>query len=215
MRLDVLTNNSPSNLKIWRKKPQQSRSINKANIILEAAVKIFFEKGFHNTKSDDIAHEAGVGVASIYDFFPNKTAIALALLEKATFEIIEDSRKIFKANSAAEVQFNESMPQVVRGIFYDYKRHKSILIDLVAEVPELRSTDIYSIDRLIQQSSLIYMQHFLDEFVVDDLRKAHSFVHLLFIASLKEYLTQAPEELSEEEFLNQICETILIFLTHK
>ena len=43
--------------------------------ILDAAVKLFAEKGFEQTSIEDIATEAGVGKTTIYGYFSNKNDI--------------------------------------------------------------------------------------------------------------------------------------------
>ncbi len=45
------------------------------NQILDAAAKVFAEKGFHPTTIKDIAAEAGIAHGTIYNYFENKTAL--------------------------------------------------------------------------------------------------------------------------------------------
>jgi AcrR family transcriptional regulator len=44
--------------------------------ILEAAAKVFSQKGYHETKVSDIAAEARIGHGTVYRFFPSKRALA-------------------------------------------------------------------------------------------------------------------------------------------
>src|SRR5437762_10461382 len=52
------------------------------NQILEAATKVFAEKGFHPTTIKDIAREAGIADGTIYNYFENKTALMLGILDR-------------------------------------------------------------------------------------------------------------------------------------
>jgi AcrR family transcriptional regulator len=52
------------------------------NQILDAATKVFAEKGFHPTTIKDIAREAGIADGTIYNYFENKTALMLGLLDR-------------------------------------------------------------------------------------------------------------------------------------
>jgi AcrR family transcriptional regulator len=50
--------------------------------ILDAAAKVFAEKGFHPTTIKEIAREAGVADGTIYNYFENKTALLLGILDR-------------------------------------------------------------------------------------------------------------------------------------
>src|SRR4051794_17114401 len=49
--------------------------------ILEAAVKIFAEKGFYNARVSEIAHVAGVADGTIYLYFKSKDDLLISLFE--------------------------------------------------------------------------------------------------------------------------------------
>ena len=52
------------------------------NQILDAATKVFAEKGFHPTTIKDIANEAGIAHGTIYNYFENKTALMLGIFDR-------------------------------------------------------------------------------------------------------------------------------------
>ncbi|MEL6333450.1 MAG: helix-turn-helix domain-containing protein, partial [Cyanobacteria bacterium J06626_26] len=43
--------------------------------ILEAAIAVFLEKGYHGAKMADIAVAAGMGKGTLYEYFPTKEAL--------------------------------------------------------------------------------------------------------------------------------------------
>lgn len=49
--------------------------------ILEAATRVFAERGFHRTTIRDVARAAGVADGTIYNYFENKTALLLGVLD--------------------------------------------------------------------------------------------------------------------------------------
>lgn len=49
--------------------------------ILEAAAKVFAERGYHRATIKDVARAAGLSDGSIYNVFENKTALLLSLLD--------------------------------------------------------------------------------------------------------------------------------------
>lgn len=57
-----------------RKTPKQARSRNTVEVILEAATRILQEGGLAAFNTNAVAERAGIGVASLYDYFPGKNA---------------------------------------------------------------------------------------------------------------------------------------------
>jgi AcrR family transcriptional regulator len=67
-----------------RKMPGQARSQETVTVILEASARILESDGLRGFNTNAIAERAGVSVGSLYQYFPNKDAIVLALI--ASFE---------------------------------------------------------------------------------------------------------------------------------
>jgi len=76
----VTTNRRPS-LKP-RKIPQQSRAEHTVATILEAAARVLETKGMEGMNTNLVAQRAGVGVGSLYQYFPNKDALIVALSKR-------------------------------------------------------------------------------------------------------------------------------------
>ena len=65
-----------------RKSPRQERSRLTVERILDAAARIFHEQGYAGATTNDIADEAEVSVGSLYQYFPNKDALLVALTKR-------------------------------------------------------------------------------------------------------------------------------------
>jgi AcrR family transcriptional regulator len=57
--------------------------------ILEAAMALFAEKGFHGVSMQEIAAQAGVAVGTLYNFFVSKEALYTALMEVCASGVAE------------------------------------------------------------------------------------------------------------------------------
>ena len=64
---------------LQRVRPRQARSQATVNVILEAAAQVLENTGQAGFNTNAIAERAGVGVGSIYRYFPDKQAILLEL----------------------------------------------------------------------------------------------------------------------------------------
>lgn len=58
------------------KAPQRARGQRRVKELLAAASDLFVEKGFDATTMTEIAQRAGAAIGSLYQFFPNKEALA-------------------------------------------------------------------------------------------------------------------------------------------
>ena len=74
-----------------RKVPRQARSQETVSVILEASARILESEGLRGFNTNLVATKAGISVGSLYQYFPNKDAILLALIksfEDATQDFI-------------------------------------------------------------------------------------------------------------------------------
>lgn len=62
-----------------RKQPRQDRSAATVEAILQAATYILTQRGWAGFTTNAVAQKAGVNIASIYQYFPNKEAIVAEL----------------------------------------------------------------------------------------------------------------------------------------
>lgn len=65
-----------------RKSPRQRRSQATVGFILEAARRILYEEGIDALTTRRVAEQSGVGVGSLYQYFPNRDAILARLAEE-------------------------------------------------------------------------------------------------------------------------------------
>ncbi len=68
-------------------------AIDKRARILSAAVKVFAEHGFHNSKVSEIAKKAKVADGTIYLYFKNKDDILISLFEESLKLLINNMRE--------------------------------------------------------------------------------------------------------------------------
>ena len=67
--------------------PQQTRSIERVERILDAAASLVVERGVERLSTRAVATAAGVPVATLYQYFADKDEILLALVERDVAEM--------------------------------------------------------------------------------------------------------------------------------
>lgn len=71
-----------------RKSPVQERARATIEAVLAAAAQVFEARGFAAGTTNRIAERAGVSVGTLYQYFPGKEAIAVALVERHMAEMM-------------------------------------------------------------------------------------------------------------------------------
>ncbi len=94
--------------------------------ILEAAVKVFAEKGFRAAKMQEVANAAGIANGTVYNYFRSKDEVLLALLERlnetdvrpAQFEQLKnaDLQTVFLAQMQHRFDFMMTQKEVMRAV---------------------------------------------------------------------------------------------------
>jgi AcrR family transcriptional regulator len=72
-----------------RKSPVQARSAASVDAILEATIQVLLQLGKERLTTTKVALRAGVSVGTLYQYFPNKTALLKAVLQRHIDEVAE------------------------------------------------------------------------------------------------------------------------------
>ncbi|UCV17729.1 TetR/AcrR family transcriptional regulator [Ferribacterium limneticum] len=75
---------------------RKRRKDKRPNEILDAALKVFLERGYSSAKMDDIAALAGVRKGTVYLYFKNKEILFLEVIRRNTIPHIEIANQIVK-----------------------------------------------------------------------------------------------------------------------
>jgi AcrR family transcriptional regulator len=73
-----------------KKEPTQSRAAATVHAILEGAANILERHGLEGYTTNEIAARAGVSIGSLYQYFPNKDAVTIALIEREMVGMVDE-----------------------------------------------------------------------------------------------------------------------------
>lgn len=124
-----------------RKRPRQQRSNASWLAILEAAAQLFQQHGLAGTSTNKVAARAGVSIGTLYQYFPNKEALLLALAEQhlseagaalqGCFEQLRraplDAAQTLDGLIDATVQLHRHQPQLHRLLFEFAPRSEALM----------------------------------------------------------------------------------------
>jgi len=104
-----------------RRKPKQERSIQRLDLILNAAATIIAEKGVSAMRMTELAAAAKVPIGSVYQYFPEKAAIVKALFDRHAQAIQQKTAEMF-----ADVRsFDEALDLISRVIDWYYAEYRN------------------------------------------------------------------------------------------
>ena len=97
------------------------------NKILDAALDVFSDKGYHDTKLDEIANESSTSKGSIYFHFPNKERLFLSLVDQFSDLLEKQTRKAIELQPKGIGRVEVAL-QTVLETFARYRRPAKILL---------------------------------------------------------------------------------------
>jgi AcrR family transcriptional regulator len=83
--------------------------------LLDAALELFVTRGYHAAAMDEIAERAGVSKPVLYQHFPGKLELYLALLDESVDTLVDKVRDALKSN-----QENKQRVAATFGAYFEY-----------------------------------------------------------------------------------------------
>jgi len=98
--------------------------MDKKQLILEAALKLFVEFGFHGTPTSKIAEEAGVANGTLFHYFSTKDELVVALYSDIKSRMVQ----YIEANTKTENSFKETIKgQYLASLYWALDNQKQFL----------------------------------------------------------------------------------------
>jgi AcrR family transcriptional regulator len=113
----AILDKGPDDARPVRRKPESLAKLKRA------ARKLFVERGYHATRPQDIAREAGLGHGTFYLHYPDKKACFLAFVDDAREELHE----FMKARQPAERSLENTIAANLKAVYEYSAEHPGVL----------------------------------------------------------------------------------------
>lgn len=166
----------------------------KRELLINAAYKVFSEKGYYNAKMEEIAEEAGVGKGTVYSYFDNKKD----LFDTMVFSFLEE----YFIRLEKGVNENDSMETIINKFLLN---HMEILISTKATFMKVM-TDFSNIPRNKEE-----IKSFHKKFIIE---KTERYMKIFEKAKEKGELRDINPFLAANFFLGAlkgVSESIIVF----
>lgn len=114
-----------------RKAPSQPRSTHTVEVMLEGAAHILEQHGLDGYTTNAIAARAGVSIGSLYQYFPTKDAVTVALIERERTGLVRDALLALEHDDRCvalrqliEVAVRHQLRRPALAMLLDFEQHR-------------------------------------------------------------------------------------------
>lgn len=132
--------------------PKQARSKKTKEKIVQAAIRLFQERGYEKTTSNDIASEAGVSVGSFYVYFTDKRQLLLTIFDRLADDLYKNIFDGLKPEHLFDSDLKRKIRHAVASTIADKQKHSG-LHRVVSELL-LKDADFAARHKLVMQRSM-------------------------------------------------------------
>lgn len=145
-----------------RAQPQQTRSQETWNAILEAAARLFDEQGYEQTTTHQIAGQAGVSVGALYRYFDSKQAVLKELYRRDSSSLRERALAEFSIADLVSKDLPSLLRKTLGVAFLVYRERpglQRVFREQSRKIPELKElrvaleADVHSAVRQILEAA--------------------------------------------------------------
>lgn len=198
-----------------RKQPIQNRSKATVKVILLAAAQVFEVHGYAAGTTNRIASRAGVSIGTLYQYFPSKEAIAVALLEKHLADTDQRLNEWAGHMVVEQHGLGEALHDYVTGMLEMHSRQPRLQHILLEETPlpervhqalleaeQHAAKTVASLIRLYPEVRSSYMEH-------------TCFVIVQTVESLTHRYAAHPDDrfIPRATFVDEVVKMLMAYLT--
>jgi AcrR family transcriptional regulator len=118
-----------------RKQPLQDRSARTVEAIVEAAIRILRQGGWASLTTTRVAEKAGVSVGSLYQYFPNREAIAVEIVRQRTRAFLDS---VLAVDFAGARNLEEAAQRAMEVFVAEKRRTLDVSLAMKDALPEVQ-----------------------------------------------------------------------------
>lgn len=183
-----------------RKQPLQARSRATVEAIMQASTYILNESGWGGLNTNAIAARAGVNIASLYQFFPNKQAVIAELQRRHAASMHDDMRNAMLRMSQQST-LRSALEVVIDMVIQEHRKAPDMHKAIAEELP-LSQCIIEDSNKGILESMMHALQPFMKN--VPDPELATYMVGISIKAIIHQVTNEKPALLDEPSLVSEL-----------
>lgn len=194
-----------------RRRPRQARSQVTVSAILDATVLVLLKHRYHGCTTKLVAEVAGVGIGSVYEYFPNREALIAAVVEREVERYLAVVRREMLATF--DRPFAEALRVALGSALCELESRRDLVTLLLAEYPYVGQLAVLGdLHQRAADLAVFCLRRWGNEIsVADDPATNHVLANMLFGACVSQMLRPATH-VSDEALLDALLEILLRIL---
>lgn len=190
-----------------KKEPKQKRSKATFDSIVEACELILPKYGYRGTTTNHIAESAGVGIASLYQYFPGKDAIIRQVADKLSQRFLSEA--IRNAPSISNAKKQHIVKNWLDFFILTLKQEQQLVKIFMYEVPYTNqlAQEFELTDKLVKLCSVIAGNTRAEVKLSENKASLYLLVNMT-TSSIFQIITDPAKGVKEEEMVEHLCEHI-------
>lgn len=153
-----------------RKQPLQERARATVEAILDATAQVLVQEGYERASTNRIAKRAGVSVGSLYQYFPNKQALVLAVAQRHSYRKLERLQRHIVEMAGAPVK--QAVRQYVHLMLEAHQVDPALDVALLPHIIGLGLEQFLAFQQQVLMVVRAWMEQHKRELMVTDLDTA-------------------------------------------
>jgi AcrR family transcriptional regulator len=193
-----------------RKQPKQRRSRETVEAILDATARVLVAEGYDKASTNRIARVAGVSIGSLYQYFPSKESLMLALVERHCMQMLE------LLAACSETLRNEpvdvAIHTYVRAMLAAHAKEPELHQVLTTQALQVGCGYLKQMEEQACRIVRGYLEEHRDRIVPTDLDVAAFVLVTAVEAVTHRAVMERPEALRSRSLEDEICALVLRYL---
>ncbi len=191
-----------------RKQPRQARAVATVSAILEGAAQVLETEGFEKLTTTRVAERAGTSVGSLYQYYPSKLALLVAVAEAKLLLIDRALATIFDLPKTASLR--DQVRVMITALIEEKKRRPRLNAELARQAPRLEKERLIAgtLDRAHGMIRALLDAHGSEIDVTDTDLSAWLIVHAVN-GMVDGAVLGSPERLADPRFADAIVAHVL------
>jgi len=194
-----------------RKQPRQARSRATVEAIVEATARILREHGYAGASTNRVAKLAGVSVGSLYQYFPNKDALVMAVADQHTEEVLTllQAAATHSIGAPLDVSVRAFVRAFIEAHCCDVRLHRA----LTAQIMHLGMDRFLEVQQQAVSAVRMWLELHGDQLKVKDRDMAAWMLTTTVESAVHAALLEDEHRLHDPAFEHELVDLMVVYLT--